>query len=114
MKKLEKIKNVKMEAFERAVNTYETIIEAFSRPDKAITGENLSVYNELLEWGFIDKYDIFSSDNKWLYVTVIAMIFNHEEKLLEKNKSAIGNTKWEKIQSTLKKFDKYNVNKNTK
>lgn len=96
--------SLKMQTVEAAVAAYEAIKEASSRPDKAVDGENLQLYNELSDWGFFEKYKISDIENKWLYVTVMAMNLASKTKnnqIFSKNES--GKSKWELIQSALQR-----------
>lgn len=105
---MEKVMSFKMQAVEKAVDAYDQIKEAFSRPDKAVTGDTLVLYKELSDWGFFEKYNILDIENKWLYVTVIAMNLASKAKTpLSLGKNEIGKSKWEIIQSALGRSDKF-------
>jgi hypothetical protein len=109
---MEKIMSFKIQAVEKAVVAYEQIKEAFSRPDKAVTGEALILYGELSDWGFFDKYNISEPQNKWLYVTVMAMSLTSRTKTpLSFSKNEEGKSKWEIIQSALQKSEKFGTSK---
>ena len=100
------ILNSKMQAVDKAVAMYEQIREACVRPDKSITGETLKVYKEIVDWGFLDRYNIMEADHKFLYVTVIAMLLTkNNQKLSEPNLSE-GKTKWQIIQNALESATK--------
>lgn len=98
--------NPRMLAVQRAVAAYDEIRDACTRPDKAISGETLEIYNELVDWGFVEKYPISVTDHKWLYVVFIAMHLNMEAKYTEKSDSYTSENKsekWKLIQSALEK-----------
>jgi hypothetical protein len=81
------------------------------RPDRAIGGEVLKIYNELVEWGFLEKYSITESQNKFLYVTVIAMIITKSNQVLFDQENPAGKTAWEIIQSAVENATKQNKKK---
>lgn len=99
----------RLQIVEEAVQTFDEIVQACTRPDKAISGKTLDIYKELVDWGFVDKYKVTDADNKWLYVVLIAM---H----LSKNASGVTLSdsyakqdqkgKWQIIQSALEKASK--------
>lgn len=102
----------KIQTVEKAVEAYEQIREAFSRPDKAVVGEALILYTELSDWGFFEKYSIFAPENKWLYVTVMAMSLTSKAKSpLSFSKNEIGKSKWEIIQTALQRSEKFGNSK---
>lgn len=98
--------NKKMQAVDRAVKMYDQIKEAAVRPDKAITGETLKVYKEIVDWGFLEKYAIADVDNKFLYVTIIAMQLSKDDGILQNKSDKSGKSKWEMIQEALDKNSK--------
>lgn len=98
--------NSKMQAVDKAVAMYDQIREACVRPDKAIAGDTLKMYNELADWGFLDKYNIVDSENKFLYVTIIAMQLTKNNQKLSEKTSSEGKSKWQIIQSALEKATK--------
>lgn len=109
---MEKVMSFKIQTVEKAVEAYEQIKEAFSRPDKAVTGEALVLYAELSDWGFFEKYSISETENKWLYVTVMAMSLTSKAKTpLPLSKSEIGKSKWEIIQAALQRSEKFGNSK---
>lgn len=105
----------KMKVVDKAILAYEAIVEACSRPDKSISGENLSIYEDLVDWGFPDKYPITDPIHKWLYVTVIAMNLSYiGYKTVETTDSAHvkdGGVKWQIIQAALEKANKGKLKK---
>lgn len=100
----------RMQAVDRAVVFYEEIKDACTRPDKAISGEVLEIYKELVDWGFIEKYNISDTSNKWLYVVIIAMHFSKtiEEQISSSDSFARSDEKgkWQIIQAALEKAGK--------
>lgn len=98
--------NKKMQAIDKAVKMFEQMQEAAVRPDKAISGETLNMYKELVDWGFLEKYPIIDSDNKFLYVTVIAMHLSKDEFTLQNKSNKSVKSKWEMIQEALDKNNK--------
>jgi hypothetical protein len=107
----EKEKNThKMHFVERAINIYNSIKEACSRPDKCVSGESLLIYNEINDWGFVDRFPILDENNKWLYVTIIAMLITRSESFSRSDSMIVENKgRWEVIQKAL---DQINSNKN--
>lgn len=99
----------RLQAVEEAVLAYEEIREACTRPDKAILGKTLEIYKELADWGFIDKYKITESENKWLYVVIIAMHLSRENNCVTSSDSYIKQDqkgKWQIIQLALERANK--------
>lgn len=96
---------LKRHAIDKAIKIYEEIKNACSKPDKCITGETLSIYKELADWGFFDNYSIIDPNNKKLYIMVLSMHLceNYEEKSVE-DKNTKG--RWEIIQAAIKRNDK--------
>jgi len=106
----------KMQAIERAVIAYEAIKEASSSPEKSISGENLEIYKELLDWDLIDEYSISNLAYRRLYIVIIAMHLSKDyaeysssdsfSKIEDKGK------KWQMIQDALSKTVKMPKKKN--
>lgn len=99
----------KMQAIEKAINFYDEIRNACSRPDKSIDGDTLEIYNELSDWGFTEKYLISDENNRWLYVVVISMLLHKEEKNadnLDPYTAKDKGEKWLIIKNALEKYKK--------
>lgn len=99
----------KMQAVDKAISSYEEIKTACTRPDKSINGETLDIYNELVDWGFVERYPIFDPNNKWLYVMVIAMHLSKSIKAVSTTDSYCATdkaAKWQIIKSALEKTTK--------
>ena len=105
------ILNSKMQAVDKAVTMYDQIREACVRPDKSITGETLKVYKEIVDWGFLDKYNIVEAEHRFLYVTIIAMLLTKNNQKLSEQNASDGKTKWQIIQSALENAGKQNKKK---
>jgi hypothetical protein len=96
-----------MQSVEKAVKMYEAIKEACVRPDKSISGETLNIYNELVDWGFLEKYPISNAENKFLYVTIIAMQLEKTNIYDGKdNGKSLEKGKWLMIQEALNRTNK--------
>ena len=101
--------NPKLQIVEEAVQTFDEIVQACTRPDKAISGKTLDIYNELADWGFIDKYKVTDTDNKWLYVVLIAMHLSKSASSITFSDSYVKQDqrgKWQIIQSALERASK--------
>ena len=99
----------KMQVVEEAVQTFDEIFQACTRPDIAITGKTLEIYNELADWGFIEKYKVTDLDNKWLYIVLIAMCLSKYTNNVTISDSYVKQDqkgKWQIIQSALERANK--------
>lgn len=103
--------NKKMQAVEKAVSMYDKMREACVRADKAINGETLDMYNVLVDWGILERYDISNNEHKFLYVTIIAMQLSREEKQEKPRDDKKGKSRWQIIQDALNKNNNNQISK---
>lgn len=99
----------RLQIVEEAVQTFDEIVQACTRPDKAISGKTLDIYNELVDWGFIEKYKVTDADNKWLYVVLIAMHLSKNASgvtLSDSHTKQDQKGKWQLIQTALERASK--------
>lgn len=99
----------RLQIVEEAVQTFDEIVQACTRPDKAISGKTLDIYKELVDWGFVDKYKVTDADNKWLYVVLIAMHLSKNASGVTLSDSYVKQDqkgKWQIIQSALERASK--------
>ncbi len=99
----------KMQVVEEAVQTFDEIFQACTRPDRAISGKTLEIYNELADWGFVEKYKVTDPDSKWLYIVLIAMHLSKHASNVTVSDSYVKQDqkgKWQIIQSALERASK--------
>lgn len=108
---MNKQQNYKIEAVEKAIQIYEEIKSACTRPDKSIEGDTLKIYRELADWGFFEKYSIADVANKWLYVTVLAMHFMMKNNPLYDLEKKDEKGKWQIIHAALERSGKVGSSK---
>ena len=66
----DELKRIAMEYGEKI---YNEIFVAMEDPTKQLEGETLKIYEELQDWGLLDKYPLREQVSHEVYVTMIAM-----------------------------------------
>ena len=100
--------DLKYQSMKRAVEIFEEIQLASKTPEKSISGEILKIYQELLEWEFLERYPIADEKNRWLYITMLSLQqYRHLKwKKDHPTKQSEKKTKWQVVHGSVKKSGK--------
>jgi len=86
---------MKLNAIDHAVEFLNIMKNAKSDPTTRIEGEALSIYNELEEWGWLDKFPIEEEKNEWMYVHMLSMTQFRHMKWAKSHPVKKKKSKWE-------------------
>mgnify|MGYP005840436245 CR=1 FL=1 len=94
---------LKMMAMDLAKQYVKEIIEAKQDPTLAVTGEVQKIYDEILDWNWLDVLPIENSENTGIYVRMIAMTQYRHMKYLKEHPPKPQRSKWEVVTGVVKK-----------
>lgn len=94
-----KLSELKVKAMEESRKIVDEIIESYHNPHTSLSGEALTIWNELDEWDWLEEFPIGEEKSHIIYRRMIAMTqFRHfrwaEEHPNTKKRKL---TKWEKV-----------------